>query len=98
MENRGLDGRDEMIRAASQAVDQSPMPLRGSWRPQIGRKAHQILRVHANDTATRTIQIGYEKKRDRYEQRQNKEPRGFAMTPLRSIAQQQIRANGDRSH
>jgi len=60
------------------------------WRAKFKREARQILWTDANDTATRTIQIRYEKERDSHKNRQNEKPGSLAITPSRSIAQQQI--------
>jgi L-2-hydroxyglutarate oxidase LhgO len=61
-------------------------------------QAHEILRSYMNEAATRTVDVRYQKERDRYNQRQNKQQSGSCSRATHAIPDQQVAANGDRYH
>jgi hypothetical protein len=57
-------------------------------------QAPQILRMHANNSATRTINVGYKKERYGKCDWQNQEKQGAS--PVCTLTNQKVAENGDR--
>src|SRR5208283_2554153 len=58
----------------------------------------QILWAHMNETATRAVNVRYEHERDRHNYWKNEEQNLFPFRAPRTVADQEVGANGDDRH
>src|ERR1035441_605686 len=90
-------GFDPSVKSGIHRFVSTTFPRKPSLGQRLGQ-AYEVLRNYVNEAAPRAVNVRYKKERDGDNQRQNEKQAGVCLSAPRTIADQQVAADGDRYH